>query len=274
MKIYILDDDVNIIRILEQIITEKKIGNVIGTSSNSKKSIEDIKSLKPDIVIIDLLMPEVDGISLAEEITENLPNIKIIMISQVTSKNMISKAYEKGVNFFINKPINAVEVLNVLAEIINYMETEKRLELIKNIIKVSDDKFVKKETVKESVERVLKNIGIIGDSLTEEIVEIVEYTVNNKESKYLSIKELCSIFSDSPKILEQKIRRIATIGLENLAYLGIEDNISERFIEYSNTLYNFKEIKTEMDYIRKFSKERGKVSVRKFLDGISYYIKK
>jgi|LGOV01.1.fsa_nt_gb two-component system response regulator YcbB len=274
MKIYILDDDINVIRILEQIITEKKIGNVIGTSSNSKKSIADIKSLKPDIVIVDLLMPELDGISLVEKITENLPNIKIIMISQVTSKNMISKAYEKGVSFFINKPINAVEVLNVLAEIINYMETEKRLELIKNIMKVSDDNFIKKETVKELVERVLKNVGIVGDSLTEEIVEIIEYTINNKESKYLSIKELCSIFSDSPKILEQKIRRIATIGLENLAYLGVEDNINERFIEHSNTLYNFKEIKIEMDYIRGFSKERGKVNVRKFLDGISYYIKK
>ncbi len=274
MKIYILDDDINVIRILEQIITEKKIGNVIGTSSNSKKSIADIKSLKPDIVIVDLLMPELDGISLVEKITENLPNIKIIMISQVTSKNMISKAYEKGVSFFINKPINAVEVLNVLAEIINYMETEKRLELIKNIMKVSDDNFIKKETVKELVERVLKNVGIVGDSLTEEIVEIIEYTINNKESKYLSIKELCSKFSDSPKILEQKIRRIATIGLENLAYLGVEDNINERFIEHSNTLYNFKEIKIEMDYIRGFSKERGKVNVRKFLDGISYYIKK
>ena len=254
MKIYILDDDISVIRILEQIIAEKKVGNIIGTSTNSVKSIEDIKSLKPDIIFVDLLMPELDGIGFVEKIIEILPNIKIIMISQVTSKDLISKAYEKGIIFFITKPNNAVEMLNVLVEVINYMETKKRLELIKNIINASDDNFIKKETVKESVERVLKNVGIVGDSATEEIIEIIEYTINNKDSKNLSVKELCSKFSYSPKILEQKIRRIAAIGLENLAYLGIEDNINERFIEYSNTYIILKKSKSKWIILEAFQK--------------------
>ncbi|MBN2260444.1 MAG: DNA-binding domain-containing protein [Clostridiales bacterium] len=275
MKVFILDDDQNIIRILEQILTDKKLGNVVGTCNNSRKSIEHIKSLMPDIVIVDLLMPQMDGISLIEKVKEFSPEIKFIMISQVTSKDMISKAYEKGVNFYINKPINAVEVLNVLAEVINYMETEKRLKLIKNIIKINEDDIGKQKTVEDSVKCILKNIGIVGNTSTEEIVGIIEYMIENyNESKKLSVKDICLKFSSTPKTLEQKIRRIGIVGLENLAYLGIEDNLNDKFVEYSNTLYNFKDIKIEMDYIRGITDERGKVSVRKFLDGIIYYIKK
>ena len=108
MKIYILDDDNSIIRILEQIITEKNIGNIIGMSNNSLRSIKDIHSLEPDIIIMDLLMPELDGISFIEHVRKFNKFVKFIMISQVTSKDMISKAYEKGVTFYINKPINVI----------------------------------------------------------------------------------------------------------------------------------------------------------------------
>jgi len=59
----------------------------------------------------------------------------------------------------------------------------------------------------------------------------------------------------------------------NLAHLGIEDNLNDVFLEYSSGLYNFKEVKIEMDHIRRKSKRRGKVSIRKFIDGLLYYSK-
>ncbi len=71
--------------------------------------------------------------------------------------------------------------------------------------------------------------------------------------------------------MEQRIRRTATIGMINLANLGIEDYMNEVFTEYSNGLYNFEQIKIEMDYIRGKSSKRGKVNLKKFIDGMVYY---
>jgi two-component system response regulator YcbB len=275
MKIYILDDDQNIIRILEQIISDKNMGNIVGSHTSSLKSIVDIKALEPDIIIVDLLMPEMDGISLIERVREFNQSAKFIMISQVTSKEMISKAYEKGVTFYINKPINAIEVINVLTEVVKNMTTDRRLEMIKAIIGHEPGRVIKPKSDQEKLDDVFKTIGILSLSATEEIIEIIEFMINNvDEVRDYSVREICEEFTTNPKTLEQKIRRTAMNSLENLAYLGIEDNLNGRFLEFSNTLFNFKEIKIEMDFIRGETKKRGKVNVRKFLDGLIYYVMK
>jgi two-component system response regulator YcbB len=274
MKIYIVDDDNNITRILEQIITDKRIGNIVGITNDSQKAIDEIRSLNPDIVIVDLLMPHVDGIGLIEEITGYNDQIKILMISQVTSKDMITKAYEKGASFYINKPINAVEVLNVLAEIVNYMEADKRLKIIRNVFDFQGMEALDNDTVMDQISGVLKKIGIVRSAASEEIYKVVSYMVTHpSEVRELSVKEICQKFTPTPKILEQKIRRAASMGLENLSYLGVEDNLNEVFLEYANTLYHFKEVKKEMDFIRGHSEDRGKVNLRKFLEGLTYYIR-
>ncbi len=273
MKIFILDDDQNIIRILEQIINEKGIGNIIGTSTDSVKALNEIASYEPDIVIMDLLMPVLDGITLIEKVKEFNKTIKFIMISQVISKELISKAYEKGVTFYITKPINAVEVLNVLGEVITYIEADKRLNLIKHVFQYDSFQYKDELSIKANIEHTLKSIGIINFSVTQEIAEIVEYmNLNYEDTKALKLKEIFRVFNSNPKTVEQRIRRTAMMGLENLAYIGIEDNLNDSFLEFSNTLFNFKDVKIEMDYIRGISQEHGKVNIRKFLDGLQYYI--
>ena len=59
----------------------------------------------------------------------------------------------------------------------------------------------------------------------------------------------------------KRIRRTATAGMINLANIGIEDYMNETFVEYSNGLYNFEQLKTEMDFIRGKTKKRGKVNL-------------
>ena len=100
--------------------------------------------------------------------------------------------------------------------------------------------------------------------------------VRQYKGKYMSdftVKEICANFTDNPKTMEQRIRRAAAIGMINIANLGIEDYMNETFIEYSNGLYNFEQIKQEMDYIRKKSKKRGAVNIKKFIDNMLYYAK-
>ena len=79
------------------------------------------------------------------------------------------------------------------------------------------------------------------------------------------MSQLCSRFSSSPQAMEQRIRRAANAGMVNLANLGIEDYANDTFTEYAGTLYNFEQVRKEMDYIRGRSSTHGKISVKRFL---------
>lgn len=275
MRIFIVEDDKNIIKILERIIIDKKLGDIVGTAQDGIIALEEIKLLRPDIVLVDLLMPGMDGISLVREVKDFDPKIQFIMISQVSSKDMISKAYESGIEYYISKPIDVIEVQTVIRKVEEKIEISKKLNQIQSIFnsEMSKPNIEKSEEDNLSrIKRVMQKIGILGEVGTQDIINITKYLIdNNKTMADFTIKELCSKFTDNPKTMEQRIRRTATVGMINLANLGIEDYMNEVFIEYSNSLYNFEQLKIEMDYIRGKGKKRGSVNIKKFIDGLVYY---
>lgn len=282
MKMYIVEDDDNIINILERIIEDKNLGQIIGKSNDGKKGLEEILLLKPDIVLVDLLMPGMDGISLTRKVKALEPNIQYIMISQVSSKDMIAKAYESGIEYYISKPINAIEVETVIKKVKEKMNMKQKLDTIQSLFSEESNEHEIKSKEKEEIDnyiegvkQVMQKIGVAGEAGSQDIIDIAKYLIEtNQTTSNFTIKELCSRFTDNPKTMEQRIRRTATVGLINLANIGIEDNINEIFVEYSNGLYNFEQVKIEMDYIRGKTKKRGRVNIKKFLDGIVYYGKR
>lgn len=275
MKIYIVEDDPNIIRILETIILDKTLGDVVGRSDNGIKALEEIEILSPDIVLVDLLMPGKDGISLVREAKPIKPNVQYIMISQVSSKDMISKAYQSGIEYYISKPIDAIEVQAVIKKVIEKINLNNKLSQIQSLVSGGDKTNIsenKNQDSMEGVKRVMQRIGIMGESGSQDILDVTKYLIDHNEHiANFTVKELLSKFTDSPKTLEQKIRRTANIGMVNLANIGIEDYMNEIFTEYSNGIYNFDQVKTEMDFIRGKTKKRGKINIKKFIDGIVYY---
>lgn len=128
MKFYLLDDDKHIRMILKQIITDRELGTVCGTGSNGHEGLEDVFELKPDIIIVDLLMPEMDGITFVEHARTRLPDTAFIMLSQVSSKEMVSAAYEAGIEFFIQKPVNSIEVENVIQKVRQNLSMKRTLQ--------------------------------------------------------------------------------------------------------------------------------------------------
>lgn len=275
MRIYIVDDNTNVVRILERILLDKALGEVVGKADNGITALEEIPLLKPDIVLVDLLMPGKDGISLVKEVKSIHPQTQYIMISQVSSKDMISKAYESGIEYYISKPIDAIEVQAVIKKVIEKIHMNRKLAQIQRLLSpVSENTppITSDPDPTVGIQRVMQRLGIIGESGSEDILKATQYLIEtNQTMSNLSALELCSHFSDPPKTMEQRIRRTATVGLINLANMGIEDYMNEIFTEYANGLYHFEQIKIEMDFIRGKTEKRGKVNIKKFLDGMVYY---
>jgi two-component system response regulator YcbB len=110
MKFYIVDDDKNIIRILSNIIEKNNNFEVVGSALNGEAAFQEIMVMKPDIVLVDLLMPVMDGNTLVKKLKEVNPHLSCIMISQVLDNQIRTESYNSGIEFFITKPINKIEV--------------------------------------------------------------------------------------------------------------------------------------------------------------------
>lgn len=272
LRLYIVDDNIGTIKSLENIIEDNDLADVIGFSHDSLAALEEIKKYRPDIVMVDLLMPNIDGIQLVDEINKLNLDIKFIMISQVSSKEMISKAYNKGVDFFINKPLNIVEITKVMNNITESINMKRTLKTIESAFikkpKLTLEKDEKEDDLRR-IRNILNKLGIMGEKGAEDIINICTFLIETNTNIFdYKIKDICEKITENANASEQRIRRAINKALSNLAYLGIEDYMSETFTLYNNTLFNFEDVKSEMDYIRKKRKSGGRISIRKFIDSL------
>ena len=272
MRIYIVEDDISIISILEDIIETHNLGEICGDCGGEVANISDILRCKPDVVLVDFFMPVMDGVEVVNEIRKLNSSIKFIMISQVSSKELIGKAYTAGINFFIQKPINLIEVKTVLGNLNTQLENEKMLENIRKMFVTNvplqiepaiEDEYSKK------IRMILSHIGMSGEKGCGDIISICEYLHhNNIPVSQISVSQMCEAVNASPKNMEQRVRRAIAAGMNNIAHMGIEDFMNETFMRYSSTLFSFEDVRSEMDYIRGKSLYSGKISIKKFIDGL------
>lgn len=275
MRFFILDDDMNVIQILKRIIEDKELGVIVGQETDGLKGMEKIKAIRPDIVLIDLLMPGMDGLNIVKKLKEEYDDIEFIMISQVSSKDMVEKAYQYGVEYFIYKPINAVEVETIIRKVMERIHINRTISSMQGIL--SGKRPAKTSEAKQSYENrlnsILTELGIIGEKGSQDIIAIVKYVMENKINlNEITIKDLLSKFTDNPKSMEQRMRRAINMALTNIANLGIEDYMNYTFTEYSNTLFNFEQVRTEMEFIRGNMDRGGSTNIKKFLIGLIYHI--
>ena len=110
LKIVIADNE-SIIRMDLKEMLEEAGHEVVGECFNGLKAIELTQRLKPDLVIMDIKMPEMDGIHVLKQIRSNpeYDNVQILMLTSLTDSDSFKKCFEYGADDCINKPIKDVE---------------------------------------------------------------------------------------------------------------------------------------------------------------------
>ncbi|MEY8764848.1 MULTISPECIES: DNA-binding domain-containing protein [Clostridium] len=271
MNFYIADDDINIVKILTSIVEETVNFEVIGSSCNGKEAFNEILLLKPDIVCVDLLMPVMDGNTLVKQLKELKDNIYFIMISQVMDSKLRSDSYEAGIEFFINKPINKIEVEKVILKVAEKVKMENMLYNIKKMFKNQNecnrDENENQNEIK--VKRILSMLGMLGEKGSKDIIKLCLYLIeNNKSFKECNLDKLKNYLGNNSRVIKQRIRRAIKVGLRNIANMGIEDYTDDIFHTYANVLFDFTNVKAEMDFINGKRKSEGKISINKFFEGL------
>lgn len=282
MRYFIIDDDPASRRMLKQIIDESGLGLVIGEAESGIESLPNILSTQPDFVLIDLLMPGLDGIETMEKLKNEGFQGQFVMISQVVNKDMVGEAYEKGVEFFIHKPLNKVEVTTVLKKMKDQFHLTDSLMRIKESLAGLDANQLSQSprNVKEIVLSILNDMGIVGETGSNDIVEMIELLIhqNPGEGQLPPLKDLYEAVakktkSDKDEIkkeskaIEQRIRRAILSAMNNLAILGSIDYTNPEFEYYAPRYFDFQEIKNRMNQMNNHDEQRvkSKVNIRKFL---------
>lgn len=275
MRYFILDDVIGIVKTLENIIESRKLGEVVGYETDPERAAQGIIALVPDIVLIDLLMSKKDGITIVGEIKRQKPDIRFVMISRVSDKEMVAQAYRAGVEFFIHKPINVIEVETVLKKVMDTMKMKHLFCELQGLINhVGPEKAVpeQEEDPLKEIKVLLNLLGMLGEKGTKDLLAISSYLIEQGASySKKAFESVCDQLDDSPKNVDQRVRRAVKKGLTNVAHLGLEDYSNDIFQNYAGYVFDFKNIKDEMDHIRGLNEYGGRVNLSKFIDGLLAY---
>jgi two-component system chemotaxis response regulator CheY len=117
-KNILICDDAAFMRMMIKDILTKNGYNVAGEAENGAKAVEKYNELKPDLVLMDITMPEMDGIQALKQIKSTDPNAMVIMCSAMGQQAMVIESIQAGAKDFIVKPFQADRVLEAVKKVV------------------------------------------------------------------------------------------------------------------------------------------------------------
>ncbi len=111
-------DDAAFMRMMIKDILTKNDYNVVGEAENGAKAVEKYNELQPDLVLMDITMPEMDGIQALKKIRETDSKAVVIMCSAMGQQAMVIEAIQSGAKDFIVKPFQADRVIEAVKKVL------------------------------------------------------------------------------------------------------------------------------------------------------------
>jgi len=119
LSVLIIDDSLFMRTILKNLIMQTGYCEIIGEGSTGYEAIEKAKTLQPDIITMDIVMPDLDGVLAVKEIKFSSNQSKIIMITSIGNSKVINDVKNLGVFDYLIKPLNQDDVNKIIAKVID-----------------------------------------------------------------------------------------------------------------------------------------------------------
>lgn len=196
MRILVVDDAVFIRKVLKGILHE--VGEeVVGEASNGTEALRLVAELKPDVVTLDITLPDYNGIELLRKIHEIVPDISIVMVTAISNHEMIKEAMQYGAVGYITKPFSREKVEEVLQKIKSVRDKKAKLPL----------------ESREEVEETKENVSTMRDIV--QLKDTIEDTAS-KEKESLSVFEAKS----TPGQLAEEEKIFPETAEKNISEIG------------------------------------------------------
>ena len=122
LKVLIVDDAIFMRKMISDILVENGM-EIVGEADTGAKAVEKFMELRPDLVTMDIIMPEMNGIDAVRKIVEFDSQAKVVMCSALGQQALVQEAITAGAKDFLIKPFNAARVVEVIAKVFNQVMT-------------------------------------------------------------------------------------------------------------------------------------------------------
>jgi two-component system, chemotaxis family, chemotaxis protein CheY len=118
-KTVLIVDDAVVMRMMIKGILSKNGFEIVGEAQNGAEAVDKYKTLRPDLVTMDMVMPEMDGITAVKEIIASDPDAKIIMCTSMGQQTLLDEAIEAGAKSYITKPFQPPRILEAISKVLD-----------------------------------------------------------------------------------------------------------------------------------------------------------
>lgn len=183
IRVFIAEDHKIVRDGIRHMFEKEENFTLVGEAENGKEAIEKIKGLEVDVMIVDINMPEMNGIELAKHVTENYPDTKVLVLSMLDNENYIKQAVAAGATGYVSKTNGKEELLTAIRTVAAgefFISHKLSLNMIKGNRTIS---FVTEDGKRLDLEfssREVEILNLIAEGYTNE--EIADKTFTSKRT--------------------------------------------------------------------------------------------
>ena len=246
IKIAIVDDNKDLIRTMGSYFEQHPEIEVIGTAVNGKLCLELLENIQPDVLLLDIIMPHLDGIAVLDNLQKDnkLKDIQVIMLTAFGQEDVMKQAVDLGASYFMLKPFEFERLVTQIKQV-----AAKKGFVQEDPIKANPEKdaLKNKRFIDNTITNVIKEIGvpahIKGYSYLREAIQMVYSDVEllGSITKVL-YPEIAKKFQTTPSRVERAIRHAIEVAWNR----GNYETISKLF---GYTVHHLKSKPTNSEFI-------------------------
>ena len=232
MKVVIVDDNERIVGLLEEILSNDKGIDIVGIADNGLDAVEIIKDRNPDVVLLDLIMPKLDGLGVMERIQsddtiEKIPSF--IVVTAIGQEGITEQAFELGASYYILKPFDNDTILSRVKQVNRDINTR----LVDNNYRVTSyenkEDYIERH-LETDVTNIIHEIGVPAHIKGYQYLrDAIMMCVNDTEMLSSITKILYPAIAKKHKTTPSRVERAIRHAIEVAWSRGKMDTIDELF---------------------------------------------
>lgn len=231
ISVIIVDDNEKVIENIDSALSKDTAIQIIGKAKNGQEAYELIRKSTPDVVILDLIMPKMDGLSLMNKVNDDGAMIKMpffIITSAISNENVIQDAFGYGAGYYLLKPFET----NMIADRVKGVKSyNKRIPETKKIIGAGEDrKHFMERNIENDVTSIIHDVGVPAHIKGYQYLrEAIIMSVNDNEMLNSITKILYPSIAKKFQTTSSRVERAIRHAIEVAWNRGRMDTIDEMF---------------------------------------------
>lgn len=212
IKVVIIEDNAMICQLLNELLKKYEDIEIVETCTNGEDGIKSIEKNNPDVVILDIIMPECDGFTVIKTEKAKHPNCKFIVISSLNQDTFVTKALESGASYYIMKPFKD---LDLIERIYDVCKTQDNLNNKTKMDSSDEDTVSKSLNIKLS--NILISVGIPANTrgyyyLRSAIIMVLQHPDYSRSITKSLYPIVAKEYNTTPSRVERSIRHAIEIA--------------------------------------------------------------